>query len=208
MPLCATLSPLPHMHVVLWHLSEEVADLLGLWGDVALPSRYMEAVTDKRRREILATHLIMRHYYGRDIALFHRADGSPYTDLGYISVSHTARYVAVAFSSCCRVGVDVEMIGAKAPRAAARFLQPAELEALPAEAHDEAAHICWAAKEVAYKLFPDEAADFSHAITLSPVERWPHGSLSVRVGNDTLHEITVWYSMCDEYVLAYAQVQA
>lgn len=205
MPHHATLSPFPHMHVVLWQLTEDVADLLVLWGNAALPSRYREAVTDKRRREILATHLVMRHYYGRDVELSHHADGSPYTDCGYISVSHTARYVAVAFSSRCRVGVDVEMIGVKAPRAAARFLQPAELEALPVEARDEAAHICWAAKEVAYKLFPAEAADFSHAITLSPVVHRPHGSLTARVSGAALHTITVWYSLCNEYVLAYAQ---
>lgn len=208
MPLHVTLSPLPHLHVVLWHLTEDVAGLLALWGDAGLSARYHEAVTDKRRREILATHLVMRHYYGGDIALSHRPDGSPYTDRGFISVSHTARYVAVAFSSHGRVGVDVEMIGRKAPRAAVRFLQPAELEQLPADARDEAAHICWAAKEVAYKLYPDEEADFSQAITLSPVVQMPHGSLTARIGHNEPHIITVCYSLCDEYVLAYAQEPA
>ncbi len=205
MPYQVTLTPLPHTHVVLWHLTEDVATLLALWGKTELPSRYMEAVTDKRRREILATHLVMRHYYGNDVALFHRTDGSPYTHHGYISVSHTAQYVAVAFSPCYRVGVDVEMIGVKAPRAAKRFLQPGVLEALPDDAYDEAAHICWAAKEVAYKLFPADAADFSQAITLSPVVQRPNGSLTARVGVEVPRIITVWYSLCNDYVLACAE---
>lgn len=208
MPYLSTLTPQPHLRIALWHLTEDADMLLAAWGDAPLPPHYDVAATHKRRCEILAVMLLLRRCFGEDVALQHHSDGSPCLLNGCnISVSHTARYVAVALSWQCRVSVDVEMLGTKAPRAATRFLQPAELAALPSGEYDAAAHICWSAKEVAYKLFPADAADYTCAITLSPVMRLPDGSLTARVGVDgdaSRHVLTVWYMLRADYVLAYA----
>ncbi len=203
MPYCETLTPCHDIRIGIWRLTEELDELLALWGNVALPENYLAAKADKRKREILAVSLLLRHCLGEDRVLHHHADGSPYIEGCNISISHTNGYVAIALHPTYRIGIDIEQLGERAPRVARRFISSDELLALPAEQQSEAIHLCWSAKEALYKLHPEGSADFLHDIHLSPVTTLPSGTLSATLRAVPKKNFTVYYCLYDTCSLAY-----
>lgn len=181
MPYQESFTPVPDLQILTWHLAEELEDLLALWGSVPLPEPYCSSASVKRKKEILAEALLLRHYFGTDVVLHHRSDGSPYIDGCYVSVSHTKSYVAIALHPTRRIGVDIEILGHKAMRVAPRFLHPDELCALGEVGKMEAVHICWSAKEALYKLHPIERCDFAQDIRLDSFEVMSEGSVKARL---------------------------
>lgn len=184
MPYCETIKPSTGIEIALWHLSEELPELLTLWGKAELPAHYHTAKAEKRRREIVATALLMRHCLGKDVELRHAPNGAPLIDNGYISISHTATYVAVATHASRHIGVDIERMGSRAERVMSRFLSPQEMADLPtchttlpcATTHRTAAiHIAWSVKEAIYKIHPT-AVEFCEDIILTPITTLPHGT--------------------------------
>ncbi len=183
MPYCNTIKPDKGIEIVIWQLTEDLPTLLQLWGNRPLPGYYETATVDKRRREILATALSLRQYYGHDIELHHAPNGAPFIDQGHISISHTHTYIAIALHTTCKVGVDIETIGSRAPRVAPRFLSADELAAIPTDdtsARSTAIHLAWSIKEAVFKVFPS-AVEFSKDIILTPFSTLPQGSTTAHL---------------------------
>lgn len=189
MPYCTTLTTPEQLHIALWHLNESLPQLLAMWGNSPLPLRYEQASAEKRRREILATALLMRHYFGHDTALHHAPNGAPFTNTHNISISHTLNYVAIALHPTRRVGVDIELIKERALRVAPRFLNECEMAQLPHDslllpdgtsARATAIHMAWSVKEAVYKLY-STAVDFRNDIHLSPFITLPNGSTTAHL---------------------------
>lgn len=187
MPYCTTIKPSSGIEIALWHLTEELSELLTLWGKAELPAHYHAAKAEKRRREIVATALLMRHCLGEDVTLRHAPNGAPIIDKRYISISHTASHVAVATHATRRIGVDIERMGSRAERVISRFLSPQEIASLPDEenklpcatSHRAAAiHIAWSVKEAVYKVYPS-AVEFCEDIILTPLTTLPDGTTTV-----------------------------
>jgi phosphopantetheinyl transferase len=85
--------------------------------------------------------------------------------VAYISVSHSAEWVAVMFSTT-RCGVDIESHQRNFSKVATRYITPEEREAF-AEAigpHFEA--IVWSAKEAMYKYALTPGVDFTADLLL------------------------------------------
>ncbi len=203
MPYQESFTPVPYVQILTWHLAEELEDLLAMWGKVSLPESYSSSVSVKRKKEVLAEALLLRHYFGTDIVLHHRSDGSPYIDGGYISVSHTKSYVVIALHPTRRIGVDIETLGHKALRVAPRFLHPDELCALDEVGKMEAVHICWSAKEALYKLHPIEGCDFAQDIRLDSFKVKVEGSVKAKLSYMPEKVFVVQYAIYHGCSLAY-----
>lgn len=189
MPYCTTIRPSSGIEIALWHLTEELSELLTLWGDAELPAHFHTAKAEKRRREIVATALLMRHHLGKDVVLQHAPNGAPLIDNGYISISHTSTHVAVATHHTRHIGVDIERMGNRAERVMSRFLSTQEIAALPDEGnmlpckatHRTAAiHIAWSVKEAVYKVHPT-AVEFCEDIILTPLTSLPDGTTTAQL---------------------------
>ncbi|MEG0468039.1 MAG: 4'-phosphopantetheinyl transferase superfamily protein [Mucinivorans sp.] len=95
----------------------------------------------------------------------HRPSGAPYlaTDGGeplgvYISISHTANYLAFADSdSSC--GVDIELLSRRADHLATRFASPHELDLARAIFPTNASLFVWCIKEALYKKYDRNGVD-------------------------------------------------
>lgn len=189
MPYIETITTPSGLHIATWHLVEDMAQLTSLWGATPLPERLHNVTAEKRRREILATHLLMRHIFGCDIPLWHTPEGAPCIDKGYISVSHTTTHVAVAYHPHRRVGIDIETVGTKATRVYRRFLSDAEITSLPDDGDSTpetgfrrtlAIHTAWSVKEALYKIYP-HAVEFREDIILDPFTTLPHGTVTAHI---------------------------
>lgn len=203
MPYQEILHPLPDLQILIWHLTEEVQDLLMMYGKGCLPEAYRPNMSDKRKKEILAEALLLRGYFRKDKELHHCADGSPFIDGCYVSVSHTNPYVAIALHPTRRIGIDIECLGAKAVRVARRFLHPDEIYAISKVRRMEAVHICWSVKEALYKLYSIEGVDFAEDIHLAPFEVLPQGSVRAILSYVPDVEFEVGYQLYRGCSLAY-----
>lgn len=211
MPYSHTIVTPQQAHIAIWHLDESLDELMAIWNSPAYPSSFYNASSEKRRREILATALLMRQHFGRDITLDHAANGAPLIEEGFISISHTATHVVIATHSSRAIGVDIETIGTKAVRVMERFLSPEEISELPCEQHTlpcgtsyrcAAIHMAWSIKESIYKIHP-QAVEFRRDIILSPITTLPDGATKARLSKEN-NMVEAHYTLYDGCSLAWA----
>ncbi|MCR5454837.1 MAG: siderophore biosynthesis protein, partial [Bacteroidales bacterium] len=88
-------------------------------------SVYQSFKNDRRRREWLATRLLIKEMLGRYPGISYDGLGAPIlsgcSDIN-ISVSHTDVLVAVSLSDKCSVGIDIERITNRVLRIKHKFL--------------------------------------------------------------------------------------
>lgn len=105
-----------------------------------------------REAERHAVADVVRHVFGRNAEIEHRADGSPVVSGGEaqceISVSHGAGLAVVAVGGKERIGVDVECWREQLRRVSSRFLSADEISAWGRE---ELLLRAWTIKEAVYK---------------------------------------------------------
>ena len=116
----------------------------------------MEAVSiaksEKRRREMIVTRLVIKNIFGRNVLLEHNPDGSPFIN-GIdknISVSHSGETVCVAVSET-KIGVDVQYWSNSLINAASKYLNEEELSAFSLADREQLLR-AWTIKEAVYKL--------------------------------------------------------
>ena len=122
-----------------------------------------EVRSEARKVEILGAQLLLNHLFGHEVQRSHHPDGAPFVEGfdGYVSVSHSKRYIAVAIHPTQPVGIDIEVNTDRAQRLRERFMKPTELTDAPASWQmREKALVTWCAKEAAYKCMPRPAVDF------------------------------------------------
>ena len=210
MPYCDTLITPQQIHIAIWQLTETLDELMMLWGKDDYPQRFMNVQAEKRRREILATALLLREYFGHDVELRHAPNGAPLIDECNISISHTGTHIAIALHPTCRVGVDIETIGRRAERVVSRFMSVEEVAQLPQEENLPAGdttqrliaiHMAWSVKEAIYKIHPT-AVEFRRDIILSPMKALPSGSVTAHL-SDSDTPIEAHYTLYEGCSLAW-----
>lgn len=211
MPYCETIVTPQSLHIVTWHLCEDLPTLQALWGNAPLPQHYPAGRNEKRCKEILATALLLRHYFRREVLWHHAPNGAPLIEGYNISISHTINYIAIALHPTRRVGIDIERIGERVMRVAPRFMSEDELSQLPpdnATLPDDtscralASHMIWSIKEAVYKLHPT-AVDFRNNIHTSRLTSLPDGTTTAHLPA-TGHTMEVHYCRYDNCAMAWA----
>ncbi|WP_181305621.1 4'-phosphopantetheinyl transferase family protein [Rufibacter sp. XAAS-G3-1] len=119
-----------------------------------------------------------------------------------VSLTHSGAWVGAIASCSHQVGIDIEILGNKAPRLAPRFLNEAELTAAHADA--EKIHLYWSAKETLYKVYQNKKLDFKEHLLLEDFHGQPAGAFTGRVVTDTFDQTyTVHYEVHPDFVLTY-----
>ena len=162
--------------VLLWQLTESVDELWTMALSHGLGQQCKEAIagiiTDKRRKERLASRLALS-YLGVDKPIKYTEAGRPLLDDGrFVSITHTAGWVAVAVADV-PVGIDIERRGDKAWRVARRFLNENECEMLMNRGDRESvATLLWSAKEAAFKLIDCTEVDFTRHLRIEDFQEF------------------------------------
>lgn len=90
------------------------------------------------------------------------ASGAPSlaTNEAFISISHTAQFVAVAIGNK-EQGVDIELVDRQVAHLASRFASAAEIEIARGVFAQNPALLLWCAKEATYKTLHRDGVDFA-----------------------------------------------
>ena len=158
--LCEVRNISPDITLALWQTSEPSSELLSQLVQRDFYQPYYEHLkTEKRRREWTASKLLAERVCGADKRVVYDEYGKPLLQDGsfFISISHTADYVAFIASRSRKVGVDIEKIGDRALGLKERFMSVGELQNLDAENALCDVLMHWCAKETAFKMNDERA---------------------------------------------------
>ena len=180
MPLYRTCD-LNGVSVSLWKVTEDEEVLCSLAGfDYAVERGRFSAAS--RRLEWLAVRALLMQVYGTN-QVEYDANGRPFLVgvTGYISISHTLGYVAVAFSQSHDVGVDVELVTRRVGAAARRFMRDEELCGIPCECANDAKLLRWTASEALFKLVGDLGGNYRDNILVSSYPTAANGRFEMSI---------------------------
>jgi hypothetical protein len=176
--------------VAVWRLDESVGQLAQLAGvDVSMPL-IVGCRSSVRKRELLAVRALLRSFVDEKAGLVYDRYGKPLLDgvEGFISVSHTKGYVAVAYSLCSPVGVDIELLSRDVGVTAARFVHKDNMPAVVSDTTGKLALLHWCAKEALFKVVGDLGGTFGENISISPVQLSPAGLFTAEIVGLDLRE--------------------
>ena len=207
------------IRVVVWHVTEEYEELLGMLPDADSVQNEAEQQfsSEFRRVEWTAVRVLLYTVLDRQVHISYNEQGAPmlpdYEGL-HISISHTKGYVAIALSETAVVGIDVEQIERhnkdnqfddkeRMPRVEKvrnRFMR-----------EDEYAEtivgmlLHWSAKETVFKVLGREGVDFQDEMKVQPFDETQYeGDFQLE---DLKEDDTyiIYYKVFDDFVLTYTK---
>jgi phosphopantetheinyl transferase (holo-ACP synthase) len=154
----------------LWEIAESTEQLLSLYQPKnAELANFLLFRNELRKREWLATRLLLQQLLGREPTISYDPSGKPHLTNynGHISISHSSNYVAVSYHPEFQPGIDIELITRNIERAARRFLSPKELNdcTVNGRLSNKDLMLRWCAKEAVFKMVPNTDVDFASQIT-------------------------------------------
>ena len=184
---------------------ESFSELSALCDDDSLVAYAVENFgSEKRRCEWLAARILIRKLLGYCARVVYSPDGKPMLADGsrFLSISHTADYVAIALHGDCNVGVDVEAIGAKVQRLYKRFMCADEIASLDYSHETVAMLLHWSAKESFYKIVGNRGGSYAANFSVSPFKVGASGCFSISYTADgkLIKKAPVTYIVGSDYV--------
>jgi 4'-phosphopantetheinyl transferase EntD len=131
-------------------------------------SVYQSFKNDRRRREWLATRILLKEMLGGYPGIDYDSNGAPHLKGDAhinISVSHADGLVAVSMSKKYHVGIDVERVTNRVLRIKDKFLTPDEYDINDPNLL-QLLYIQWCAKEAMYKACNVAHYDYQNTYTL------------------------------------------
>lgn len=113
--------------------------------------RLKSFTSTSRQMEFVATRILRHQLFGFE-HIHYDTHGAPFIESeGYISISHTHRYVGIALNKDHSVGLDLETHRPTIARVQHKFLNEHEKSVFDTSSHVEMTKV-WSAKEALYKL--------------------------------------------------------
>lgn len=193
-----------------WKMNETEAELLAMLDanaeDYAAALAEMKA--KRRRKEWLASRVLLKSLTGAEFRVSYHADGAPYlpgTSMA-ISISHTAGYAAVLLTQQGTAGIDIERRAPRVMTVRSRFLSFEEDAAIVGVDAVDHALVYWCAKEATFKAMRETDVDFARHIFIEPFDIAREGEIlaretrtaeqrSYRLRYEVGHEFVLVYSM-------------
>lgn len=138
--------------------------------------------TEQRRREWLASRVLLQELAGGGPRIAYRPNGAPYLTGSplHISISHTKGYAAVLLQDGPAAGIDIEYRSGRVSRIRSRFMNPEEEAGIDKEHETEHLLLHWCAKETLFKMIGQEEVDFLRHLHVCPFPYAEEGSFTVR----------------------------
>lgn len=198
----------PSLLLGIWKIEETVPGLLDMLEPKDAYRAFLEnSKAESRKKEWLATRVLLKHLLEEELLIAYHPDGSPYLEERpdtAISISHTKGYVAVYCSSTERVGIDIEYRSDRIRKIKHKYLSEEELSRVDPEHEAEHLMVCWCAKETLFKLIRQEEVDFRSHLHLKPFGYAGCGELEVWETKTPREEgFTLSYQVTPDFVLTF-----
>jgi len=166
--------------------------------------------SERRKREWLATRLLIKSMLGTYQPIEYSECGKPYISefQGNISISHADGLAVVLLSQspAHESAVDVERITPRIERIRDKYLHPSEIAAIPESRFQEYLYIHWCAKEAMYKACNIPDYDYQNSYALDGIgESGIHTGRLARNG-EVLARFSVLSHTIMDYVLCVATI--
>ncbi len=127
----------------------------------------------RKQLEKEAMELLIKETMGAGFTMEHDTFGKPWpvNKSGFISLSHSANWVAFCFHPNQPMGIDVETTRHQLDKLAKRILHQSELSIHEkSENKQRALQVFWGGKEALYKAYGKKNLEFSTQLVLSGIE--------------------------------------
>ncbi len=157
----------------IWELKEKADNLIDIFAFTEHETvEFSRFIGEKRKKEYLATRLLLQHLLGEKAEIVYQQSGKPgVKDSSLnISISHSADFV-VLFLSNVLGGIDIENADRNTDRAAKRFLHQKEMEWIGKSEDQQFLKILfWCAKEAIFKCSLHSGIQFNSQIYIEPFD--------------------------------------
>lgn len=170
----------------------------------------------RRKKEWLTVRWLLQQLMGLPTPeIRYEATGKPFLSSGvqHISITHSAKIVAIALHPTQQTGVDVEEISTRADRVKHRFLSEGEL-AMVANAQQQDYHfllsLFWSTKECMYKWYGKKRLRFIEHLNINAYtiqqnkQHKKFGTLQTSISNGLFEKkLNISYQQIEQSVLTY-----
>ena len=190
-----------------WQITETEEELIEL---SATPTDEMEEISfirsESLRKQRLAVRALLNTMFDDKVYLSHHDNGKPYIENNpiNISISHTAKYVAVILHEEENVGIDIESLDRDFSAVEKKALSEDEIDDLEDEKRNEQLAIYWCAKEAIFKLLSRYNVDFAEQIEIERFRPRGEGELEATfISKNEEEEFDLEYITFDRHVLVW-----
>ena len=190
-----------------WQITETEEELIEL---SSTPSDEMEEISfirsESLRKQRLAVRALLNTMFDDKVYLSHHDNGKPYIENNpvNISITHTAKYVAVILHEEENVGIDIESLDRDFSAVEKKALSEDEIEDLEDEKRNEQLAIYWCAKEAIFKLLSRYNVDFAEQIEIERFRLRGEGELEATFSaKNEEEEFDLEYITFDRHVLVW-----
>ena len=190
-----------------WQITETEEELIEL---SATPTDEMEEISfirsESLRKQRLAVRALLNTMFDDKVYLSHHDNGKPYIENNpiNISISHTAKYVAVILHEEENVGIDIESLDRDFSAVEKKALSEDEIDDLEDEKRNEQLAIYWCAKEAIFKLLSRYNVDFAEQIEIERFRPRGEGELEATfISKNEEEEFNLEYITFDRHVLVW-----
>ena len=190
-----------------WQITETEEELVEL---SSTPSDEMEEISfirsESLRKQRLAVRALLNTLFDEKVYLSHHDNGKPYLENNpvNISITHTAKYVAVILHEEENVGIDLESLDRDFSAVEKKALSEDEIDDLDDDNRNEQLAIYWCAKEAVFKLLSRYNVDFAEQIEIERFRLRGEGELEATfTSKDEEEEFDLEYMTFDRHVLVW-----
>ena len=190
-----------------WQITETEEELKEL---SSTPTDEMEEISfirsESLRKQRLAVRALLNTMFDDKVYLSHHDNGKPYIENNpiNISITHTAKYVAVILHEEENVGIDIESLDRDFSVVEKKALSEDEIEDLEDDKRNEQLAIYWCAKEAIFKLLSRYNVDFAEQIEIERFRPRGEGELEATFTyKDEEEEFDLEYITFDRHVLVW-----
>ncbi|MBD1398413.1 4'-phosphopantetheinyl transferase superfamily protein [Pontibacter sp. JH31] len=209
MPLLHTRELDSHTLLGIWSLEERPEELMHTLPAHLSPEASMAQAHPRRQREWLASrtlaYQLLQRFTDEPLPLLRDTTGKPvFAQKGFhLSITHSPRLAAVILSERYDVGIDIELVSAKALRVADKFLTEQE-KALTADDEQQTC-LYWSAKETLYKMYSQKQLIFKENLLVEPTQSPENNLLLGRVVTDKFSKLyQIHHELLLNHILTYS----
>ena len=206
MPLMQHFSPVSHIHIGIWEITESLSELLKIYGEFPLSEELEKFKNEVRKKQGLSVRTLLKELckikklqfngLGKDDFNKPFPKGQKY----HLSISHTDKYAVAIINEKEAVGIDIEAVSTKVEKIKHKFLSEKELQKTANNLEEMAVY--WSAKESLYKLYGKKKVLFNKELFIEKEKQQSNFTGKI-LKADLQKTVRMQWQFIDSFVLVY-----